>query len=453
MVCSQPAMDPMLGTFLRLAAEHPTRPAALASDRIRTRAELANGALTAAAGLAAAGLPPGAVVGLVAAGPSFLEAWLACRAAGLCTLLLDDGAPDAELAAVAERFGAWAVWRSDEPFERSAVRAGAVQPDGAAIKLSSGTTGDAGGILVGADALCADGRAIVSSMGIEERDRIVAAIPLGHSYGFSVVATPAWITGCCIVFPDGDDAFAAAQRHDATVLPSVPAWYRARLASSAVAPASLRLFVSAAAPLGPETARAWRERHGRPIQVLYGSSECGSITFDRRGDAAERGTVGTPLDGVRVELADGTVSVVSPAVALRYVPAERPGGARIENGRFDTEDLGSFDDAGELVLHGRRSDWINVKGHKVDPREVESVLAELPGVAEAVVVGVPLPDERGETIRAVVACETGSLGYHDIVAWCRERVAAHKVPRSVVLVDAIPRSARGKIDLAALRAL
>jgi long-chain acyl-CoA synthetase len=95
---------------------------------------------------------------------------------------------------------------------------------------------------------------------------------------------------------------------------------------------------------------------------------------------------------------------------------------------------------------------VNIKGKKVNPREVESVLAELGGVEEAVVLGVPVPERGGEVLRAVIACRPGRLTREEVLAWCRERLAAHKIPRSLILLPEIPRTARGKLDRAALLA-
>jgi HIP---CoA ligase len=86
----------------------------------------------------------------------------------------------------------------------------------------------------------------------------------------------------------------------------------------------------------------------------------------------------------------------------------------------------------------------------LDPSEVEQVLAALDGVDEAVVIGVASPDGGQEIVRAVVACAAGHLTYQHVTAWCKDKLADHKVPRSVMIVDAIPRTSRGKIDRAAL---
>jgi acyl-coenzyme A synthetase/AMP-(fatty) acid ligase len=118
-------------------------------------------------------------------------------------------------------------------------------------------------------------------------------------------------------------------------------------------------------------------------------------------------------------------------------------------GRFETNDVGTWR-GGELALLRRVDRVINVRGRKVDPCEVEAVLSMLDGVAEAVVVGVSSPDGSDETVRAVMACPSVRPEYREIAAWCRGRLADHKVPRSVVFVDSIPRTARGKIDRSAL---
>ena len=104
----------------------------------------------------------------------------------------------------------------------------------------------------------------------------------------------------------------------------------------------------------------------------------------------------------------------------------------------------------ELVLRRRVDRVINVRGRKVDPSEVEAVLSALHGVEEVAVIGVPSPDRRDEVVRAVIACSPGRLRPDEVLAWCRTRLAEHKVPRSVLIVDAIPRTSRGKVDRSAL---
>jgi len=125
---------------------------------------------------------------------------------------------------------------------------------------------------------------------------------------------------------------------------------------------------------------------------------------------------------------------------------------RLGRGRFVTSDLAVFE-GGALRLRGRVDGLINVKGRKVNPIEIESVLQRMPGVAEVVAFGVPSADKASDTVRAVIACPSGGLSYDEVVAWCRAHLPEHKVPRSVVLVSAIPRTSRGKVSRDELLAL
>ncbi|PYQ45016.1 MAG: hypothetical protein DMF77_05615 [Acidobacteria bacterium] len=242
------------------------------------------------------------------------------------------------------------------------------------------------------------------------------------------------------------------------MFPSAPAYLQAllKLSQPPSWPSSVRLVISASAPLPSDVASQFQARFGLPVHVFYGASECGGICYDREGTAAERGTVGEPVDGVTVRLEapfgeseEGLVTVESPSVALGYLPKGDP---RLGGGRFVTSDLAVFEGSA-LRLRGRVDGLINVKGKKVNPTEIESVLQRMPGVAEVVAFGVPSADKASDTVRAVIACPEGGLGYDDVMAWCRAHLPEHKVPRSVVLVSAIPRTARGKVSRAELLAL
>ena len=200
----------------------------------------------------------------------------------------------------------------------------------------------------------------------------------------------------------------------------------------------------------------FREQCGRSAHVFYGASECGGIAYDRTGDAGERGDVGEPIDGVRIELqpvdgvADGgRVAVQSAAVSGGYVPVSSP---RLADGRFVTDDLAVWS-GGRLRLSGRLGDRINVRGKKVDPAEVEAVIASRPGVREVRVIGLRRAGSADESIRAYVACAPGSVDEEALRRWCGERLSRFKVPRSFVLLERLPRTERGKVDRRALERL
>jgi long-chain acyl-CoA synthetase len=476
------AQDPILTAFDALRERAPGAPLLIAPDRTATIGDVAALARAVGGVLAArpGGFAPGEVVGLAACnGPGLPAALLALLRAGLPALLLDAQAPETETRRTARSLGAGTLLScrdcrpsgaasfvlsemTDEPLRLPGI---------GVLKLTSGSTGAPRGIATPSAALVADDAALAASMGLRADDRLLAAIPLSHSYGLSSLLLPALLRGTPLVLPEENSLlapFAAAEAAGATVFPTVPAYIEAllRLSHPPAWPPSLRLVIAAGAPLKPATARRFRATFGLPVHVFYGASECGGICYDREGGAGERGTVGTPVEGVEVTLAacdgdagradeGGRVTVRSPAVAQGYVPSPDP---RLAEGRFVASDFARWAAAdtgelGELVLAGRLDDLINVKGKKVDPREVESVLAQLPGVDEVAVVGLPVPERGGEVVRAVIACRPGELSLEQVARWCRGHLAAHKVPRSVILVPAMPRTSRGKIDRPALLAL
>ena len=521
--------DPLLQAFARLVRRQPLAPLVLSGSRRASVADVDSLALAARrrleAGVPAALLPPGALVAVSAHnGPGLLAALVALRRSDVAAVLLDGQAPPAEALRVAQALGASALLRcltswpaALDDWEATCLPGAGTDrslclPGIAVVKLTSGSTGAPRGIATPAAALLADDAALVRSMGLRADDRLVAAIPMSHSYGLSSLAVPALVRGTPLVMPEDSGMFgpfAAAERLGATVMPTVPPYLDALLRLSQVPgrPRALRLVIAAGAPLAAATAAGFREVFGLPVHVFYGASECGGICYDREGGAAERGTVGSPVEGVTVQLlcggatagggipADaahdlhdlntahdphdvntahdpntahaanvahttggagggrvtgaGTVVVRSPAVATGYVPDPD---LRLADGRFVAGDLATWRQ-GELVLLGRQDGVVNIKGKKVHPREVESVLAEIDGVEEVVVLGMPVPDRGGEVLRAVIACRSGRLTREAVLAWCRERLAAHKIPRSLILLPELPRTARGKLDRAALLTL
>jgi len=472
--------DPILHSFARLARRSPHAPLILSPERSASVGEVDALARAGAAALRGGAPPPGSLVGLVAAnGPGFLASLLALRRAGLAALLLDGQTPAAEGLRIARSLGAaavfscasgwpqgpgdWTLDRTDRtnPSDLLAPLA----PNIAVVKLTSGSTAAPRGIATPSEALLADDAALTVSMGILPGDRLLTIIPMAHSYGLSSLVIPALVRGTPLVLPAASslfDPFVAAERTEATVFPTVPAYLDAvlRISEAPVRPPSLRLVITAGAPLSPATAHRFRETFGLAVHVFYGASECGGICYDRAGDAGERGTVGTPVEGVQVILepvdpacpSTGRVTVRSPAVAAGYLPAAAAPDPRLAEGRYVSGDLAGWHD-GELTLRGRLDGLVNIKGKKINPREVEEVLGGLAGVDEVVVLGVPVPGRPEERLRAVIACDAGRITVEDVLSWCRGHLAPHKVPRSVILVPEMPRTERGKLDRAALLAL
>jgi long-chain acyl-CoA synthetase len=469
--------DPILRSFDLLARRNPLAPLILSTEHRATVEDV--DALARAAATCLAALPPrgrGALVGLVAAnGPGFLASFLALRRAGLAALLLDGQTPAAEATRIARALGAAALFScrtgwpaGPDDWSLTALESAEtvfqdVASMGSVVKLTSGSTGAPRGIATPAEALLADDAALTATMGIRPDDRLLTTIPMAHSYGLSSLVMPALLRGTPLVLPAAGslfDSFLAAARLEATVFPTVPAYLDAllRISEAQVRPPSLRLVITAGAPLSPAIAHRFRDTFGLAVHVFYGASECGGICYDRTGDAGERGTLGTPVDGVQVTLETGLeteaglVTVRSAAVAAGYLPESPAPDPRLGAGRYVTGDLGAWEN-GELVLRGRLDGLVNIKGKKINPREVEEVLGRLAGVDEVVVLGVPVPGRLEQRLRAVIACAPGRITVEDVLAWCRGHLAPHKVPRSVILVPEMPRTERGKLDRAALLAL
>ena len=191
------------------------------------------------------------------------------------------------------------------------------------------------------------------------------------------------------------------------------------------------------------------------MALTYGMTETTSQVATAPPEFVRRkpGSAGPPLDGVelRVEAPDGEegeILVRGPVVAAGVL-GEGP--LTDEGGWLATGDLGRLDDDGHLWVTGRRSERIVTGGVNVDPVEVEAVLADHPGVAEAAVVGLPDP-EWGERVTAAVVATEGAAPDEELLRrWLRERLAGPKVPKTVVVVAALPRNATGKVDRVALR--
>lgn len=246
------------------------------------------------------------------------------------------------------------------------------------------------------------------------------------------------------------DFAALVKRHQlrSTVLP--PAALTMVLHDDLVTDLSpLKIVRSITAPLSPVQARRFRDKFGVLVLNSYGQTELGgevvgwSAADAREWGETKLGSVGRPLPGIDVTIADDEVMVRTPTTAARKIdPAFLD--RLTHDGWFHTGDLGWFDDDGFLWLDGRVSDMINRGGLKVFPGTVEDVLVAADGVREAAVVGVP--DERlGEVPWAFVVRGDDSVSEDDLVSWCRDRLTPYRVPVRVVFIERLPRNDVGKV--------
>lgn len=312
---------------------------------------------------------------------------------------------------------------------------------------------------------CAAEAQLYASLGITAEDRIFSAIPLFHTYGMGACLFAPAATGATVVIQEEPNPFLLKrqraleliEQERATIFPGVP--FNFRLLAEAPAEAdlsSLRLCFSAGTALPRPAFEAFGEKYGVLVRQLYGTTETGMIAANMDPDpVATFDSVGAPVGDVRVEIVDdegspvpagevGEVAVASPAATSGYSDLEEINKVAFRDGFFFTGDLGRIDEAGRLHLAGRKKLLIEVGGYKVDPIEVEDVVAAHPKVAETVVLGVPGKTEGEEVVKAVVVpsedCED-----RELVQFCQERLANYKVPRIVEFRDEIPKSPLGKV--------
>lgn len=455
----------MFRRFVALAEAAPDRPALIAgaTAAVITRRSLREQAAVVASELRAAGLSRGDLIAVqLPNSVDFVATWLASLECGLIFVPIDRDAPETEVGQILSHFAVKGlVYRRDRSSERLTVTTrvvdvhAALPADARLIKLTSGSTGMPKGIVTSEANLIADFENIVSSMGITPDDINLGAIPFSHSYGFSNLVSPLVLQGTPVVISNDylpQSIAGLAERFECTVVPGIPMMFEhlSNLARGDGDFRTVRTFISAGAPLPASTSRRFRERFGATIHTFYGCSECGGITYDRAGAAVERGTVGTAMNGVTLNVDQSRVTVQSGAVALGYL-ADAQRFEPFENGRFTTDDLIESRESGEVALTGRASELINTAGKKVNPREVEQIILQLHGVREVKVWGEPA-GARGEVVAAAVVADP-DVTREQVREFCRTRLSLHKVPRIVKLIEAIPIDERGKVKRAALAEL
>jgi long-chain acyl-CoA synthetase len=317
------------------------------------------------------------------------------------------------------------------------------------LKSTSGTDGSPRVAAFTAEQLAADADNIVATMGLRAEQPNLGVISLAHSYGFSNLVTPLLLHGIPLILapsPLPEAIRLAAAKEKCLTLAAVPAMWRSWHEARAI-PTSIRLAISAGAPLPLALEREIFQSRGLKVHNFYGSSECGGIAYDASDTPREDSALaGAPLQGVNLSLnADGCLRVQSQAVGETYWPqaTESLGG-----GHFQTTDVAELRD-GMVFLRGRLSDEINVAGRKLWPETVERALLAHPRVRECLVLGAPSShEERTETIMAVVA---GSTTETELKEFLLETLPAWQVPREWRFVESLSPGFRGKISRAEWR--
>jgi len=334
--------------------------------------------------------------------------------------------------------------------------------DLAGLLYTSGTTGRSKGAMITHGNLSSNARTLNRLWRFVPQDVLLHALPVFHVHGLFVALNTAFLSACEIVwFAKFDAARLAGCLPAATVMMGVPTFYTRLLASPALtreACRTMRLFVSGSAPLLAETHRDFAARTGHQILERYGMTETGMITSNPYEGARLPGTVGFALPDVSVRIAGaaaegepGVIEVKGPNVFKGYW--NMPEKTREEfrpDGYFITGDVATMDGEGRVTISGRAKDLIISGGFNVYPKEIETELDALPGVAESAVVGVPHPD-FGEGVIAVLAASGTIAGEAQIIAGLAARLAKFKVPKRIFVVEELPRNAMGKVQKAELR--
>ena len=299
-------------------------------------------------------------------------------------------------------------------------------------------------------------------------DVLIHALPIFHTHGLFVATNVTLMAGASMIFlPRFDAQEVLALMARATVLMGVPTFYTRLLAQPALTAettASIRLFISGSAPLLADTHHRFRERTGHAILERYGMTETSMITSNPYLGERVPGSVGFPLRGVEIRIADpetgqalgpneiGMIEVKGPNVFSGYwrMPDKTMSEFRSDS-FFVTGDLGKIDERGYLWILGRGKDLVISGGYNVYPKEIELEIDALPGIEESAVIGVPHPD-FGEAVTAVVVLEPGAkVSEAEIIARLRGRLANYKLPKRVIVADALPRNAMAKVQKSILR--
>ncbi len=343
--------------------------------------------------------------------------------------------------------------------------------DVAALQYTGGTTGVSKGAMLTHRNLVANVQQAIDVF-VRNPDqftgrRCVGALPFFHIYGLTCVMLFGIRLGTeQILLPrfEVEEALAVFENARPTMFSGVPTMYMALLASGE----DLRkhhlhdvmIFNSGGSALPVNLKRSFEERVGKPLFEGYGLSEASPVTHNNPpflGEGRE-GSIGIPIPSTDARIVDvetgetempvgesGELIIKGPQVMKGYLNMPEETAGTLKDGWLHTGDVARMDEDGYFFIVDRKKDMIVASGYNVYPREVEEVLFEHPDVAEAVAIGVP-DEYRGETVKAFVVKRSGATTTEEeILAFCKERLASYKTPRTVEFRDDLPKSAVGKL--------
>ncbi|HEX6375436.1 MAG TPA: malonyl-CoA synthase [Allosphingosinicella sp.] len=354
-----------------------------------------------------------------------------------------------------------------EVVETATGRAGfedvAREPDDlAAILYTSGTTGRSKGAMLTCANLASNAETLRRAWRFTAQDRLLHALPIFHTHGLFVATNVTLLAGGSMLFlPAFDLDEILRLLPETTAMMGVPTFY-SRLLSRPdfvrALVAHMRLFVSGSAPLSAETHREFEARTGHAILERYGMTETNMTTSNPYEGPRVPGSVGPPLPGVEIRIADsatgaqmpqgevGMIEIRGPNVCKGYWrQPDKTAEAFHDDGFFISGDLGFVDERGYVHIVGRDKDLIISGGLNVYPAEVEAAIEAIAGVAECAVIGVPHPDFGEGVVAVVMLRPEAALDEASVAGALAGSLAAYKRPKRLFAVEALPRNAMGKV--------
>jgi len=343
----------------------------------------------------------------------------------------------------------------------------------AALLYTGGTTGLSKGVMLSHANLSANVQQFVAWFPGLQRgaERLVGTFPIFHTAGFTAIQNflvwQAW-EDLLVPRPEPGVLLEILKKERPGWLPGVPTIFVGLLADPRFRKLDLSFikgFFSGAAPLAAETLRDLRDLTGATMCEVYGMTETSPIaTVTPWGGKVKPGTVGVPVSDTDVKIVDletgarelplgeaGEIAIKGPQVMMGYYKKPEETKAALRDGWLYTGDIGMLDEEGYLRVVDRKKDMIIAAGYNIYPVEIDNVLMEHPRIQHACAVGLPDP-YRGETLKAFVVLKSGeSAAPEEIIRYCRTKLAAYKVPKSVEIVPELPLSAVGKVLRRALR--
>jgi long-chain acyl-CoA synthetase len=481
----------------------PDKPALIFGEEVHTYGQLEEAASRVADGLSKLGVGRGERVALfLPNSPSWVYSYLGILKIGAVAVSLNSTLKAAEAGFILDDCGAKAVvtteslrrnvpagdlpllehcliadgdaGEGDIPLrqlvEGAAGRAEAVEMEAdspAAIVYTSGTTGFPKGAVLTHGNVVSNVEAKIRCLGIRPDDRLLLFLPLFHCFGQNAVLNSGLGAGATLVLHhkfDASEVLRSIRDDGVTMVFGVPTTFILLCEQASAADMrSVRYYFSAAACLPPEIERRWQQKFGLPIHQGYGLTETSPFASYNHQSRHKPGSIGTPIEGVEMKVVDpddgrelppeaaGEILVRGPNVMLGYWNRPDETARVIKDGWFHTGDIGRADAEGYFYIEDRLKDMVNVGGLKVYPAEVENVIYQHPSVSEAAVYGLPDP-LLGESVAASVVLKPGlAPAEEEIVALCRRRLSAYKVPSAVEFVASLPKNPSGKILKRVLR--